>query len=99
MRTIRNIAAALVLSISVCAVSCVQSQDDSQPAAVPNASESIGQAEPADTSPERIGEAEDPFTRAECYAAWKHNMAQCRTPECWFACSVMLGVCLKHADD
>jgi hypothetical protein len=98
MRTIR--AAVLCLPFTFCAVSCVQSPDDSQPAAAAyNDSEPTEQAEPAGPNPERVGEAKDPWTRADCYTAWKHNLTQCKTPECWALASVLLGVCLKGAEN
>jgi hypothetical protein len=64
----------------------------------------------ADTDPptpaEPTGEAQEPYTRAECYTAWKFNMAECNkipVPEvryaCWMARSAMLAACLKGADD
>lgn len=97
MRAIR--AAVLCLPVASCAVSCIQSHDDSRPAAVHDAPESNRQAEPPSAGPEGIGEAEEPYTKADCYAAWKHNMTQCTTPECWALVSVLLGVCLKGAED
>ncbi len=92
-------AAVLCLPFTLCAVSCIQSPDDSQPAIVRNDSEPTEQAESASVNPERVGETEEPYRRVDCYAAWKHNMTQCKTPECWFAVSLLLGVCLKGAED
>lgn len=99
MRTLRSLFAILGLLLAFCAISCVQSSQDSQLAAVRNDLEPTEHAEPASTSPERLGEAEDPYTRADCYVAWKHNMSQCKTPECWFAVSLLLSACLKRAED
>lgn len=92
--------AVLCLPLTLGAVSCIQSPDDSQSTSTDNDPEPIGQAQltKADNDPEPIGEAEQKWTKADCYTAWKHNLTQCKTPECWALVSVLLGVCLKGAE-
>lgn len=90
MRSHRLFAAAFCVPIAFCAVSCVQSHNDSPPTH-------------ADDDAEATGEAAEPWTRDDCYTAWKHNMKLCNTsppnlrPECWAAASALLAVCLAAA--
>jgi hypothetical protein len=54
----------------------------------------------ADNPPEAIEEAEQDWTRADCYTAWRHNMHGCNSsppnlrPACWAAASAPLTACL-----
>jgi hypothetical protein len=57
----------------------------------------------AANDPEQTGEAEQEWTKADCYSAWKYNMNGCNTsppnlrPACWAAASGLLAVCLAAA--
>jgi hypothetical protein len=106
--------AALVLSFScgVGAVACDESPgtmaDTSQQKGPrsPEDSESTEQAELVSTNkdPGPIGQAEQEWTKADCYTAWKSNLLLCNAsppnlrPECFLAVSALLGACLAAAD-
>lgn len=74
-----------------------QSPDDSEP---------LGDAElaSANNDPEPIGQAEQKWTKADCYTSWKSNMLLCNTsplnlrPQCFAAVYALLGACLAAAD-
>ena len=96
----------LYLPFSLCAVSCIQSPDDSQYTSLENETEPTEQAQltRADNDSELIGEAEQEWTRADCYAAWKYNVVRCNVAPpnlraaCWAAASALLGACLAKAE-
>jgi hypothetical protein len=52
---------------------------------------------------ERVGEAAQDVTRADCIASWQHNLQLCDSsppnlrPECWAACAALLAGCLAVA--
>ncbi len=93
----QRLAAAACLALALAAASCASlpGEEELAPADV--------LSEPAEP-PERTGEVEQPWTGADCYAAWKHNMELCNgsppnlRPECWAAASALLAVCLAAAE-
>jgi hypothetical protein len=104
----QSLAAAVVVSLScvVVTASCVQEADGAgggAPASTPD--QPAEPADQADAAPEPIGEAQEDWTRDECYAMWHHNCAQCTQSDahlryvCWAACATWLGVCLKTATE
>jgi hypothetical protein len=52
---------------------------------------------------ERVGEAAQDVTRADCIESWQHNLKLCDAsppnlrPECWAACAALLAGCLAIA--
>jgi hypothetical protein len=90
MQSKRLLALVLCLPLSLCTVSCIQSPEDSQLTSV-------------DNDPEPIGQAEQKWTKADCYTAWKYNVNLCNTsppnlrPACWAAAAALLGACLAAA--
>lgn len=48
-------------------------------------------------------EAQEPWTRADCIRAWRHNLEQCEgsppnlRPACWAAAHALLAACLAAA--
>lgn len=113
MRTTRNMAAlVLFLSCVLGTAACYQSPGTTADtpqgtgAQSPEDSEPTGQAEltSINKGPEPIGQAEQKWTKADCYTAWKSNMLLCNAsppnlkPECWAAVSALLGACLAAAD-
>ncbi len=101
MRVLSGFAAsALVLSCALFAISCVQSPDESPTAEPGEAQGSRG----AELTTERVGEAAQDWTKADCYAMWRHNSELCNSAppdlraECFAACAVMLGACLAAAE-
>jgi hypothetical protein len=66
--------------------------------------EQIGEAQEAagtaGQATERVGEAAQDVTRAECIARWQYNLQLCNSsppdlrPECWAACAGLLAGCL-----
>jgi hypothetical protein len=89
----RFYAAVLCLPIILCAVSCLQS---------PEASELTSASAGNDAEP--IGEAEQEWTKSDCYSAWQYNVQGCNTsppnlrPACWAAAAALLGACLATAE-
>ena len=88
----RFYAGVLCLPITLCAVSCLQSLEDSEPTSTS-----------ANNNPEPIGEAEQEWTKSDCYNAWQYNVQGCNTsppnlrPACWAAAAALLGACLATA--
>ena len=93
-------ASALVLSCALFAASCVQSPGESPAAELDDAQGSPG----AELATEPVEAAAQDWTKADCYAMWKHNLQLCNSappnarPECIAACYVMLGACLAAAE-
>ena len=108
MRSNHLIAAVIVsLSCVLLSASCAEhptgALDDSTGEAQPT--EPTDETEPTETTDagEPIGEAQQPETKAECYAAWKFRNKKCNDMPgdlrgaCLWVSSMLLRDCLKHA--
>ena len=109
--TTKSLAAALGIAFAcVLSASCMQATREAEATASPDpssdqTSEPIGHehvAEPEQT--ERTGEAQDPYTRADCQKAFVENIHKCYSwpvldrPTCYVMCAGLLAACIKDAE-